>query len=134
MDCKKLQMEEKARALTLLEKGDSVIAVARDIVVSREAIYQLKRAAASLPTGMVPKRKCGSGTPKKTSPQTDKLLKQEVTSYLSITAFELKNKHPELLQHLNQDNSPSTAEGSWSTMLPCCQETHAHCSNEEEKV
>ena len=53
MGHKKLQMEEKAHALTLLEKGDSVIAVARDIGVSREAIYQLKRVAASLPTGTV---------------------------------------------------------------------------------
>ena len=39
MGQKKLQMAEKSRALTLLEKGDSVIAVARDIEVSREAIY-----------------------------------------------------------------------------------------------
>ena len=75
MGRKKLQMEEKARALILLEKGDSVIAVARDIGVSRAAIYQSTRAAASLPTGMVPKRKCDSGAPKKTSPRTDKLLK-----------------------------------------------------------
>ena len=39
MGQKKLQMAKKSRALTLLEKGDSVIAVARDIEVSREAIY-----------------------------------------------------------------------------------------------
>ena len=31
MGRKKLQMEEKSRALTLLEKGESVIAAARDI-------------------------------------------------------------------------------------------------------
>ena len=31
MGQKKLQMEEKSRALTLLEKGESVIAVARDV-------------------------------------------------------------------------------------------------------
>ena len=101
MGRKKLKMEEKARALTLLEKGDSVFAVARDIGVSRKAIYQLKRVAASLPTGMVPKRKCGSGAPKKASPQTDKLLKREVTSYPSTTAVELENKHPELLHNVS---------------------------------
>ena len=100
MGRKKLQMEEKARALTLLEKGDYVIAVAKDIGVSKEAIYQLKRAAASLPTGMVSKRKCGSGAPK-ALPQTGKLLKCEVTSYPSITAVELKNKHPELLHNVS---------------------------------
>ena len=65
-----------------------MIAVARDIGVSREAIYQLKSSAALLPPGMVPKRKSGSGAPKKTSPRTDKLLKREVTSYPSITAVE----------------------------------------------
>ena len=39
MGQKKMQMAEKSRALTLLEKGGSVITVARDIRVSREAIY-----------------------------------------------------------------------------------------------
>ena len=33
MGCKKLQVGAKARALALLEMGDSVIAVARDIGV-----------------------------------------------------------------------------------------------------
>ncbi|CAJ0956160.1 unnamed protein product [Ranitomeya imitator] len=94
MSRKKLKMEEKSRALTLLEKGDSVIAVARDLGVSREAIYQLKRSAASLPPGMVPQRKSGSGAPKKTSPRTDKLLKPEVMSHPSIT------KYPMLLQNI----------------------------------
>ena len=42
-----MQMEEKSRALTLLEKCNSVITVAKDIGVSREAIYQLKRYATS---------------------------------------------------------------------------------------
>ena len=36
-------MEEKALALTLLEKGESVIAVAEDVGVARKANYQLKR-------------------------------------------------------------------------------------------
>ena len=35
MGRKKLQMEEKSRAITLLERSESVIAVARDIEVSR---------------------------------------------------------------------------------------------------
>ena len=38
-----MQIEEKARALTLLEKGESVIAVAKDVGVARKANYQLKR-------------------------------------------------------------------------------------------
>ena len=100
MGRKKLQMNEKSRALTLLEKGDSVIAVAKDIGVSREAIYQLKRSATALPTGTVPGRKSGSGAPKKTTPRTDKLLKRQVMSNPSITAVELKNKYSELLQNV----------------------------------
>ena len=56
MGQKKMQMAEKSRALTLLEK-DSVIAVAKDVGVSREAIYQLKKSAALLLPRMVPKRK-----------------------------------------------------------------------------
>lgn len=93
-------MEEKSRALTLLEKGDSVIAVARDLGVSREAIYQLKRSAAPLPKGTVPKRKSGSGAPKKTTARTDNLLKREVLSNPAITAVELKINHKELLQNV----------------------------------
>ena len=44
-----MQMAEQSRVLTLLQKGDSVIAVARDIGVSREAIFLIKRSAALLP-------------------------------------------------------------------------------------
>ena len=43
MGPKKLQIEEKSRALTLLEKGDSAITLAKDIDVSKAAIYQFKR-------------------------------------------------------------------------------------------
>ena len=84
-----MQMAEKFRVLTLLQKGDYLIALARDIGVTREAFFQLKRLAALLPPGMIPKKKLCSGTPKKTSPKTDKLLKHEVPSYPPITAVEL---------------------------------------------
>ena len=93
-------MKKKSRALTLLEKGESVIAVVEDIGVSREAIYQLKRSAALLSPGMVPKRKSGSGTPKKTSPIINKLLKHKVLSNPSIFVVELKNMYSELLQNI----------------------------------
>ena len=62
---------------------------------------ELKRSAADLPTEMVPKRKSGSGAPKKISPRTDNLLKREVTSNPSITAVGLKSKHPELLHNVS---------------------------------
>ena len=58
-----MKRAEKPRILTSLQKGDSVIAVARDIGVSREAIYQSERSAASLPPRMIAKRKSGAGAP-----------------------------------------------------------------------
>ena len=85
-----MQMAEKVCVLTLLQKGDSGIAVARDIGVSKEAFFQLKRSAALSPPGMIPKRKACSGAPEKTSPRTNKLLKHEIPSYSSATAVELK--------------------------------------------
>ena len=91
MGRKKLKMEEKSRALTMLEKGDSVIAVAKDLGVSREAFYQLKRSAAKLPTGTVPQRKSGSGAPKKTTPRTDQLLNLK-NSKTIIKRIEKKKK------------------------------------------
>ena len=87
-----MQMAEHPRVLTLLQKGDSVIAAARDIGVSREAVFQLKKSAALLPPWMIPKSKLGSGAPKKNSPKTDKLLKREVISHPSVTAVELSYK------------------------------------------
>ena len=110
-------MAEKSRALTLLQEGDYVIAVARDIGISKEVIYQLKKSAALLPPGMIPKRKSGSDAPKKTSPRTDKLLKREVTSYPFITAVELKNKH---LEHLYNVSTRTTRHRLQKHLgLPC---------------
>ena len=94
-------MAKHPRFFTLLQEGNSVIAVARDIRISRKAVFQIKRSAALLPPGMIPKRKSGSGAPEKTSPKTDKLLKHEETSYPSTTAVELKNKHHELLHNVS---------------------------------
>ena len=64
-----MQMTEKVCVLTLLQKGDSVIAVVRDIGISIETLFQLKRSAALLPPGMIPKGKSRSSTPMRTSPK-----------------------------------------------------------------
>ena len=74
-----------------------MITEAINVGVSREE----KRLAALLPPGMIPKRKSVSGEFKKTSSKTDKLLKREVTSYPSITAIQLKNKHHKLLHNVS---------------------------------
>ena len=78
-----------------------MISIARDIGISTEAIFRLKRLAALLPPWMIPKRKSGFGAPKKTLRRTDKLLKREVTLYPYITAVELKNKHHELFHNVS---------------------------------
>ena len=97
----KLNMEEKARALTQLQQGVSAMRVAADIGVSRRSIYSLKRAAAALPPGTTPPRKPGTGTHRKTSPRTDNLLRREVLSNPSISAAALKKKYPELLDRVS---------------------------------
>lgn len=97
----KLTMEEKSRALTLLEQGWSVIRVAADLKVTRRVIYNLKQAASGVSPGTIPPRKKGSGAPRKTSPRTDKILKREVLATPAITAVELKEKHPSLLKKVS---------------------------------
>ena len=54
-----MQMAVHSRTLTLLQKGDSVVAVDRDIGVLTKAIFQLNRSAALLPRWMIPKRNLG---------------------------------------------------------------------------
>ena len=94
-------MAKHPRFFTLLQEGNSVIAVARDIRISRKAVFQIKSSGALLPPGMISKRESGTGAPKKTSSRMDKLLKREETSYPSLTAVQLKNKHHELLHNVS---------------------------------
>ena len=96
----KLSMLEKSRAIALLDQGMSVIRVAADLKVSRQAIYRVREAAATLPPGTTPPRKPGSGAPRKTSSRTDTLLKREVMLNPSISAASLKKTHPDILQNL----------------------------------
>ena len=87
-----------SRALTLLEQGVSVIRVAAELQVTRMTVYRLKKAGDALPPGTTPRRKKGSGRPRKTSARTNFILKKEVKADPGITALELKEKHPKLLQ------------------------------------
>ena len=61
---------------------------------------RLLAAAKDLPNNTVPKHKFGGGRKKKTSPHTDTNIKQELQKNPHLTALELKNLHPELLQHV----------------------------------
>ena len=50
MGQKKMQMAEHSRVLTLLQKGNSVISVARDIGVSKETIFLIKKVGRGITT------------------------------------------------------------------------------------
>ena len=97
----KLSMEEKTRGLTMLKEGASIARVALDLHVSKQTIFNLKRAAAGLPDNTTPPRKVGTGAKKKTSERTNAVLRREVMLSPSITAAALKKKHPLLLQNVS---------------------------------
>ena len=64
MGHKKLTDVDKSCTLTLLELGTTVLLVTAKLKVSRQAIYNLKKASANLPPGVVPKRKADAhGSP-----------------------------------------------------------------------
>ena len=100
MGRKKLTIEEKTRALTLIEQGMPVNRVAVELNVSRVSLFKLKKSAAALPAGTTPPRKLGGGCKRKTTARTDKVLVRDVKQNPSITAAELKKKHPDLLQNV----------------------------------
>ena len=89
------------QGLTKVEHGVPVTKIAADLKVSRQVVYQLMKAARTLPKGTVPKRKIGSERKRKTSGGTDRLLKQEVLASPSIAVANLKKKHLELLESVS---------------------------------
>lgn len=69
--------------------------------MSRQAVYNLKKAAASLSAGTVPMRIKRFRTKRKTSPRTDKVLKHKVLANPSVTAAILKKKHSDFLDSVS---------------------------------
>ena len=61
---------------------------------------KLLASAKGLPPNKVPKQRFGGGRKKKTSNATDTLIKREVQKNPRLTALELKNLHPELLENV----------------------------------
>ena len=85
-------------AIALLEEEISPPRIAARIGCSAESVRNLKRAAAKLPTGEVPRPKSSPRRPRKTSKKTDAIMKREIMQDLSLTAAGLIKKHPELLK------------------------------------
>ena len=97
----KLVDTEKARAIAMIEQGVPVTQIAADLKISRQAIYNLIKAARSLPKGAISRRRQGTGGKRKTPRRTDALLKCEVLANPMFTAASLKKKHPELLEKVS---------------------------------
>lgn len=93
--------EDKARALTKIENGVSVIRIAAEFNVSRMSIYRLKKAANDLPPNIIPQRKRGSGRNRKTTQRTDELMKRDIKKDPFLTAAEIKKNHPGLLDDVS---------------------------------
>ena len=66
----------------------------------KPTIMRFLVAAKDLPNNTVPKHKFGGGRKKKTSSHTDTIIKRELQKNPRLTALELQNLHPELLQHV----------------------------------
>ena len=109
MGLKKLSMVEKTKALALLEQGISVICVAPELKVSHQAIYDLKKAAATVSEGATPSRKLGTGRKRLTSLCTDMMLKKEVIANPSVTATSLRNNQPPGAQKRSNMQHPASA-------------------------
>ena len=73
-----------------LQYGFPVTRVAADLHMFRQAIYDLKRAAAKLPSDATLPRKVRTGAKKKTTARTDVLRRRDVLIDSSITDAALK--------------------------------------------
>ena len=94
MGRKLLSIVEITKALTLLGQGISILCLAAELKVSRQAIYDLKKAATTILEGVTPPCMPGSGRKRLTSSHMDRMLKREVIANHLITAASLKKKHP----------------------------------------
>lgn len=102
MPGKQLSDVEKSRILTLVEEKVSLRKIASRTGRHFATIKRLNAAARSAPDCEIPLRKHGSGRPRKTSADTDELLRKEVLKNPKITAGQLKKMHPQLLRDVSQ--------------------------------
>ena len=92
--------EKKARILAWRQEKVSIKEICACSGRAKSTIMNLLTSAKGLPPNKVPKHRCGGGRKKKISNATDNLMKREVQKNPRLTALELKNLHPELLENL----------------------------------
>ena len=90
--------EEKARIFSWRQENVPIRVINEQSGREKVTIMRLLAAAIDLPNNTVPKHKFGGGRKKKTSPHTDTIIKRELQKNPRLTALQLQNLHPELLQ------------------------------------
>ena len=125
-------MEEKSRALTLLEKSNSVITKCERHWFLEGGYLSVEEVCKVTVALDGTKKKSDSGVPRITSSRTYKLLKREVLSYPSVTAFELKSKNSELLQNVSTRTIRHQLQKNLG--LPCRRAAKKPYGNKEKKT
>jgi transposase len=93
---------DKARALSWIEEGVTHKEAARRLGVSISSISRLVSSyKMSAPGVLVPARKQGSGRPRKVSNRILMKIKQDITQNPFLTARQIKNKNPRLMQEIS---------------------------------
>ena len=92
--------EEKARILAWRQEKVPIKEICARSGRAKSTIMKLLASSKGLPVNTVPKHKFGGGRRKKTSNTTDKLIKREVEKNPRLTALELKNMHPKLMENV----------------------------------
>ena len=92
--------EEKARILAWRQEKVSIKEICARSRRAKSTVMKLLASAIGHPPNKVPKHRFGGGRKKKTSNATDTLIKREVQKNPRLTALELKNLHPELLENV----------------------------------
>ena len=92
--------EEKARILAWRQEKVSIKEICARSRRAKSTVMKLLASAKGLRPNKVPKYRFGGGQKKKTSNATDTLIKREVQKNPRLTALELKNLHPELLEYV----------------------------------
>ncbi|KAG7177743.1 PiggyBac transposable element-derived protein 4-like 6 [Homarus americanus] len=97
-----LSAEEKIRILTLMEEKVPLVEIVRRTGRGIATLHRLKAAARHLPPGQLPASKPRTGRPRKTTPDTDTLLRRDVLRSSRKSAAELKKAHPDLLGNVSE--------------------------------
>ena len=129
---KKAEKMEKTKALALLGQGISVICVAAELKVSRQAIYDLKKAAATVSEGATPSRKPGTRRKRLTSLRTDMMLKREAIANPYIYCRQAEEESEEATPGSNMHHPELAALRPESVNVPRRQEAPPHGCHAEE--